>query len=203
MQILETRQSLRWGELDVPVFGIDRDWHGRAVEPAAGWCVVVDPASLWMIATRHAAGVGHPEAAPLAYHEGLWEHEAAELFVASPDRSRYLEINLAPQGAWWGCLFDAPRVRAAESWPAGAGVEAFAARPDESSWLAAIRLPLDFLRETLSFGATSPMNLTFVLDPPRHRYLTVADLGGGEPDFHQPGRFPLPAWIDVDASKPC
>ena len=42
----------------------------------------------------------------------------------------------------------------------------------------------------LDFGPQSRANVTFVLNSPEQRFLTAADSGGGEPDFHRPERFP-------------
>ena len=56
-------------------------------------------------------------------------------------------------------------------------------------WVAAMAIPLDLLRARVDFGPESLANVTFILGQPAPRYLTASDLGGGEPDFHRPGKF--------------
>ena len=198
MQILRTQRQLEWGELDVPLFGLDRDWNGEAVDPAAGWCLVQDKVALWLIASRQASAVVHPDAIPGEFREELWRWDVAELFIAARDRSRYLELNLAPQGAWWACLFEGPRVASEVPLAESSGIETFADPDSSFSWTAAARIPLEFLREQLNFNDRSPVNITFIIDSPQQKFLSSADLGPGEPDFHRPQAFQVPRWIEID-----
>jgi len=41
---------------------------------------------------------------------GLWKQDVAELFFHDQNSERYFELNLAPSGAWWGCLFSSYRI---------------------------------------------------------------------------------------------
>jgi len=41
----------------------------------------------------------------------------------------------------------------------------------------------------LNFGDGSQMNVTFIVNSPEQKFATAADLGKGEPDFHQPDQF--------------
>ncbi|MBB5352919.1 hypothetical protein HNR46_003168 [Haloferula luteola] len=199
MPILRTRNPIHWGHLDVPIFGIQRDWHGAEIVPPVGWCLVADPEALWLLATRGASGKPQPASSTGEFVEGLWNHEVAELFIADPARERYLECNLAPNGAWWACQFDSPRVRSEEQ-PDFPAIFRSHADPDAAgSWTAGLRLPLDFLQKSLNFGPSSPLNVTFILHDPAPRYLSLADLGSGEPDFHRPWAFPVVSWMDVDS----
>jgi hypothetical protein len=54
----------------------------------------------------------HPEVLPNDFFEGLWKFDCGELWLYSAETGRYLEFNLAPNGAWWSMVFESPRVRA-------------------------------------------------------------------------------------------
>jgi hypothetical protein len=197
MQLIRVHVPLVWGTLDVPLFGLSRDWHGQSIGPRAAWCLLADPERLWFIVTRSKPASVHPQASPGTFQAELWKHDVAELFIASPRRNRYLEINLSPNGAWWTSLFDRPRQPAGgqpSPWP---GVETHVENGNGSQWVVALSLPLAGLRDSLGFGDQSPMNVAFIVDSPDQRFLTAGDLGGGDPDFHRPDRFPIPRWVDV------
>jgi hypothetical protein len=190
MTIFTGRRPLRWGELDVPMLGLARDWSGHPENPPAGFCLAEDGGHLWFVAHHRRPASLHPQARPGAFQAELWKHDVAELFLADPASGRYFEFNLAPNGAWWSCEFTAPRVREEETDIAMPGVAAFADLAPDGSWVAAMALPLDMLRARLDFGTTTRANVTMILGSPDQRFLTAADLGGGAPDFHRPGSFP-------------
>lgn len=193
-----TRESpLAWGALDLPMLGLARDWHGVPYDPPAGFSLAMDGQRLWFVAHDRRPARIHPQARPGAFQAELWRHDVAELFLADPVSGRYLEFNLAPNGAWWCCEFTAPRVRAEASDVAMPGVATFADLAPDGSWVAAMALPLDLLRARLDFGANTRANVTMILGSPDQRFLTAADLGGGDPDFHLPGRFPQLAFTPL------
>jgi len=189
MTIFESREVLEWGGLDVPLFGVERDWSGGRVEPAAAFSLVADPRRLWFVASRRRPAVLHPAARPGRFAPELWKYDVAELWLANEGSGRYFEFNLAPNGAWWSCEFRGPRVREDAAEIAMPEVATFAELAPDGAWVAAMALPLDLLRARLDFGAETRANVTFVLESPAQRYLSAVDLGGGEPDFHQPGKF--------------
>ena len=45
------------------------------------------------------------------FYEGLWRADCGELWLASSESDRYIEINLGPNGAWWTCVFSSARTR--------------------------------------------------------------------------------------------
>lgn len=196
-RVIVSSETLAWGELDVPLFGCVRDWYGELVEPPAGWCLVEDPGHLWFIASRAKPAQLHPASRPGKFQAELWKHDVAELFMASPDRSRYLEINLSPNGAWWSCHFDGPRRRREPEDRPLEGVKTHADLGPDGRWVAAIAIPLEMLRREIGYGADTPMNVTFILDSPAQRFLTVAAAVAGDPDFHRPDAFPVVERIDV------
>ncbi len=191
MTILQCARPLAWGELDLPLIGITRDWDGVAIDPPAGFALADDGFRLWFVAHHRAPAEPHPQAMPGAFVAGLWQHDCAELFLTDPTGGRYFEFNLAPNGAWWSCEYTAPRVRAEEVDIAMPEVATFADLAADGAWVAAMALPLDLLRARLDYGPRSRANVTFMLGGKRRRHVTAADLGGGSPDFHLPARFPV------------
>lgn len=190
MTIFTSPTPLSWGNLDVPLLGMDKDLAGEAMLPAAAFSLVMDPQRLWFLASHRAAASLHPDARPGGFLAGLWQHDVAELFLADPESGRYLEINLAPNGAWWTCEFTAPRVRAEEVDIAMPEVATFSEMAADGSWVAAMAIPLDLLKARLDFGEHTRMNVTMILGSPAQRFVSAVDLGAGEPDFHQPAKFP-------------
>lgn len=197
MTVIRCAKPLAWGELDLPLFGLARDWNGAAVEPPAAFSVAVDPVRLWFVSAHGRPARLHPAARPGRFTAGLWQHDVAELFVADPASGRYLEFNLAPNGAWWSCEFTGPRVRAEEVEVAFPEVAAFAELAPDGGWVAAMSVPLDLLRARVGFGEGSVANVTFIVGSPEQRFLSAADLGGGEPDFHRPEKFPKVKFVDA------
>jgi hypothetical protein len=197
MTIFKTPHPLVWGSLDLPLFGLGRDWHGDPVRPAAGFSLAVDERHLWFVAHHDKPASPHPEARVGAFHADLWRHDVAELFLADPVSGRYFEFNLAPNGAWWCCEFTAPRVRSGETQVAMPDVATFAEVAENGAWLAAMSLPLDLLRARLDFGPETLANVAFILGSPNQSFLSAADLGGNEPDFHQPAKFRQVVFTDL------
>lgn len=190
MTIFTSPRPWVWGELDVPMFGLAKDLHGSALQVPAAFSVAMDARYLWFIASHRRAARLHPRARPGGFQTELWKHDVAEMFLADPSSGRYLELNLAPNGAWWSCEFTAPRVRADEAEIAIPEVATFAEMSADGSWLAAMAIPLDLLRARLDFSADTCMNVAMILESPGQKFISAADLGAGEPDFHQPDRFP-------------
>lgn len=189
MTVIRSAKPLVWGEMDLPLFGIGKDWYEMEFAPQAAFCVAVDPRSLWFIASHGKAAKIHPAARPGRFTPELWKHDVAELFLSDPTSGRYFEFNLAPNGAWWSCEFTAPRVREEEVEIAFPEVATFAELAPNGGWVAAMAIPRDLLEARLDFGKNTRMNVTYILDSPQQRFLSVANLGEGEPDFHRPDKF--------------
>lgn len=197
MTIFTSPRPLMWGELDVPMLGLQRDWQGLTVQPPAAFSLAMDDRRLWFIAHHRKPAELHPLARPGDFQAGLWNHDVAELFIADPVSGRYFEFNLAPNGAWWSCEFTAARVRAEEVDIAMPEIATFSDMAPDGAWVAAMAIPLDLLRARLDFGPDSLVNVCMILESPAQRFISAADLGGGEPDFHQPHRFPKVALAPV------
>jgi hypothetical protein len=189
MTIFTSADPLVWGGLDVPMFGLGKDWDGGGFEPPAGFSLVMDSQRLWWLANHRRPAELHPKSRPGAFQAELWRYDVAELFIADPASGRYFEFNLAPNGAWWTCEFTAPRVRAEELDIAMPEIATFAEMAPDGSWLAAMAIPLDLLKARLDFGGASKVNVTMILNSPAQRFLSATDLGPGEPDFHRPEKF--------------
>ena len=188
MTIFTTEQPLLWGELDVPILGLGKDWFGKTVEPMAGFSLIRDPRHLWFIANHRRPAQLHPKARPGNFQADLWQYDVAEFFLADPQTGRYFEFNLSPNGAWWTCEFTAPRVRAAAVDIAMPDVATFSELAPDGSWLAAMAIPLDLLQARLNFGDSTRVNVTMILGAPDPQFISAIPLPG-EPDFHQPDHF--------------
>jgi hypothetical protein len=197
MMIFTSPAALKWGELDVPMLGLGKDWQGRPLGVPAGFCLAEDGKRLWFVAHHRRPAELHPRSRPGLFQAELWKHDVAELFLADPVSGRYFEFNLAPNGAWWSCEFTAPRVRAEEVEIAFPEVATFAELAPDGGWVAAMAIPRDLLEARLDFGAGTRLNVAFILGSPEQRFLSAVDLGGGEPDFHRPDKFGPIAFVDV------
>ncbi len=163
---------------------IGTDWSGRSgCGPSFHVSTEGDD---WAFRVRVAGKpLMHPDATPGAYLEGLWRYDVAEWFIANPDSGRYLEWNLAPGGAWWMMVFDAPRQRARNQ-PDLAGVSTEAATRG-NRWQAGLCFPRSLIASTLGAGVFTH-NVCFILGSPR-QYFSWVDLPADEPDFHLPQSF--------------
>lgn len=189
MTVICSAGPLVWGELDVPLFGVARDWYGRESTPQAGFCLAVDSRMLWFIASHGNPARIHPAARPGRFTPDLWRYDVAEFFLTDPSGGRYFEFNLSPNGAWWSCEFTGPRARAEAVEIAFPGVVTHAELAPDGGWVAAMAIPRDLLEARLDFGPRCRGNVSFILGSPEQRFLSAADLGAGEPDFHRPDRF--------------
>lgn len=189
MRLLLSDTALVWGELDLPVMGLDSDWHGAPLSPPLCFAIATDSSSLWFVATRQAPAACRPGAEPGSFTEGLWEYDAAELFLADPASGAYLEFNLAPNGAWWAAKFTAPRVRAREQPDFPSAVESLWGDAAGGTWCAALRVPLALLEKEIGFGAETTANATAILNFPHQTFHSAHKLPGTTPDFHQPSSF--------------
>ncbi len=187
--IFESDTPLAWGELDLPLVGMARDWHGEAVQPMPGYSLACDPEHLWFLAHHRAPAFLHPKSRPGVFCADLWKHDVAELFLADPASGRYVELNLAPNAAWWSCEFTAPRQRADQVDVAVPDVATWSDLAPDGAWVAAMAIPLDVLRARIGFGPATRANVCMIIGSPDQRFLSATPLGENEPDFHQPERF--------------
>ncbi len=170
---------------------IEKEWYGRSVNPPYRYRLTLTEAGLLFEAERAEAAAVHPEAKPGCFQEELWRYDVAEFFIANADASRYLEMNLSPNGAWWGRVFGAPRV-ADDAASALLRVEQAQGCASASGWQASLLLPKDVL-DALGFSLEHcRVAVCAVLESPNYIYLTTAEPCDTQPDFHRPDLWRLP-----------
>ena len=177
---------------------ITTDWSGTHLEAQPSFRVVLAPGEfIELLVTARKTPSSMIGSACGEFHEGLWQHDCAELFLANPETGHYIEFNLAPNGAWWSCLFEAPRGRAlVENFPLpGVTTEAL---EGIAHWEARLRVPLASLPESIG---SDPVrwrgNTTFCLgNAPRQKFATFAAPAPGQPDFHRPQD-----WLPLGAAE--
>lgn len=170
---------------------LSTEWTGASIGTPLRYCLLRTETALVFRAARAAAPELHPTATEGAFSTDLWRHHCAEFFLAAPEGAPYIEFNLAPNGAWWACLFTAPRV-AAEPAPDLSAIRA-TGTITPLGWEAEMRVPLPLLTACgiplpacrLAIGAALPQNGTA-------RWLTDTPHDATAPaDFHTPAAWAL------------
>jgi hypothetical protein len=170
---------------------IERDWFGAAVPSHPKWLLTIDGDVLALRGIVSSPPICTKQDHEGSFTEGLWEADVVELFLANPKTGFYVEFNLSPHGAWWCCTFDSPRSRCADGAKPIESVQTRAAYTEEG-WDSTMLVYLKSLPDRLAFDADFTLaNITFCLGRPQ-QFITLADLGGGEPDFHRPDK-----WIPI------
>ena len=159
------------------------DWFGTALCPPIESLLRMDSKGIFFQATRATAGSSHPQSQPSQFTEELWHYDVAEAFFLEPESGRYLEVNLAPNGAWWACWHSGPRIREKQQPAFDSVVAQGESHPDR--WQAHIFLP----QNLFSSMKTLRFNITFILNSPAQTFHSLAKLPGEQPDFHQPDSF--------------
>lgn len=162
---------------------ISSDWCGETIIPAASFQIINVADQLVFSASRPASASILPQARPNEFTPELWRYDVAELFLLDPSSGHYLELNLAPNGAWWACWFTSPRTPKFRQPSFADFVPSH--NTNANSWQASLTIPLHQLPPL----DTARYNVTFILDSPEQRFLTAFPLGQGEPDFHRPQHF--------------
>jgi len=118
----------------------------------------------------------HPAGAENAFTPELWMWDVGELFLAGKD-GRYLELNLAPNGAWWMQGFESARVL-----DNSFDVEEFAVQVNGAD----LSISLYKLERYLGAKENWRVNVTAILQSPECEFLSLLQLPGDVADFHQP-----------------
>lgn len=195
MEIVEFARPVPWGELDLPLWPMERDWQNHRDQPCAFFSLALDPLHLWFIAGDRQPAQSHPLSEPGSWCEELWHHDVAELFLGLQGTTQYLEFNLAPNAAWWQQSFSHARTPQPNS-PPLIGIETFAECAPDQSWLAAMKIPRGALEARLARDGATPSwqgdvtaNVCLILRSPHQRFYSFNPLRGEQPDFHQPLHF--------------
>ena len=131
----------------------------------------------------------NPEFTAGVYREGLWRYDCGELWLASPETGRYIELNLAPNGAWWSMVFRVARQRDLNCAPPACVTES---QIREEQWEASLRISWSEINRCLGDKGIPTANVTLVLggcpdgDVPPENLHSIVDLRGERPDFHRP-----------------
>lgn len=177
-------------ETSVPVIQtLSREWYGTEIHPPVCFSFILRGSFLRFMVWRQAAARVHPEGRPGLFMKNLWHYDTAEFFLSDVGKTRYLEFNLSPCGAWWGCVFLAPR----EPDPhvgIPEGVLATGAC-NGGDWRCQADIPLEWLRAAGLEVHCCRLAAAAILGSPNYLYLTSAEPTTGKPDFHLPGTWPL------------
>lgn len=159
------------------------DWFGTPLAPFVQFSLKFNETELKFSALRQAPALVKPDCKDGEFCPELWRFDVAELFLRDARAKSYLEVNLAPKGAWWMCWFDDIR-QPRETQPSFSGVQA-AGNQQSEAWKTSLSIPLELLPplEFLTY------NVTFILNSPAQTFHSLAPLPGQEPDFHQPNHF--------------
>lgn len=170
---------------------LSREWAGACIGTPLRYCLAGTETELVYRAARNAAPSLHPVAPAGAFSTDLWRYHCAEFFLAAPEGTPYMEFNLAPNGAWWACLFAAPR-RAVVPAPDFSAIRAQGSVTPRG-WEAEMRVPLTLLEACgisrcacrLAIGAALPQDGV-------ERWLTSTPHDCAAPaDFHTPAAWAL------------
>lgn len=168
------------------------EWFGGQVEPPWRFRFSTEEGCLVFRAARAAAPRVAPQARPGAFTKNLWRFDTAEFFIANPEGTRYMEFNLAPNGAWWAAVFSKPRVPdPVFGVPEGISSRA---RCVGAGWEAELRVPLAPLAAMGIAPAACRLAAAAIVshEDDSYTFLTTAAPCEGRPDFHHPERWTAP-----------
>ncbi len=172
---------------DAPWQQLSHEWYGQQLVPGYEFRFSLTADALVFAARRAAPALLHPEARCGAFRENLWKYDTAEFFLATMEGDRYMEFNLAPNGAWWAAAFTGPRV-VNEAVPAVPQGVCATGQATAAGWECEARLPLDWLALMGIEPGKAPCRVAAaaILESPQQLFLTTATDLSGVPDFHRP-----------------
>ena len=156
------------------------------VPPLIRYVLAVDDAFLYL-AAEAITSPHFEKCAPGEFREGLSEQDVIEVFIKDDGEQSYQEFNLSPCGAWWSCVFSAPRVGATSDF-GSLEVETISV-VGADKWRVSAAFPLECLKIKCSFSNSSRLLVCACLGEDPRSYLASSNLPGSEPDFHQPKAF--------------
>ncbi len=166
---------------------LSRDWEGVVVQPPIGFSIQMEGNELVFRMQRAAVAHVKPGSRSGEFTPLLWKYDVTELFLRGEGVKPYMEINLAPNGAWWAAVFDDPRVDHPGVDAASMPVRSFG-RSESSQWAAELRLPLAVL-ETLGWKLPELHACACAVlrqADGSYRYTSTSMRPGEKPDFHRP-----------------
>ncbi len=163
------------------------DWAGAAVQPPVGFCIQQTSDELIFRVMRAAAAQTKPGSKSGEFTPLLWKYDVAELFLRGEGVKPYMELNLAPNGAWWAAVFDEPRVDH-PGFDASAMLVRSCGHNESTGWTAELHLPLSVLGELgwkLSELHACACAVLLQADG-SYCYTSTSMRAGEKPDFHRP-----------------
>lgn len=164
---------------------ITKDWFGESC-PENHFKLSISNETLHFEAQVHQPPPNDFPAQPGEFFEGLWKSDVSELFISDDNGTRYLEINLAPNGAWWIMAFSAPRQRLKNFQIDQQRVET-TSKLSANQWKSTLSIPHGLLQNILRTDNIR-FNVTYILGNPKH-YLSYCNLHSVQPDFHIPKNY--------------
>ena len=114
--------------------------------------------------------------------EGLWNFDVVELFLREDGTTRYQELNVAPNGAWWSAVFSDYRKRQDAAPPQGVETHVEVSHGEQ---LVGFRFPRASLSVQSGFTIASRANLCAVVGTSdSRRYIAFHSRKDSVPDFH-------------------
>lgn len=164
---------------------ISHEWYGKDVAPGLEYTFELTREYLCFRARRAKAAMVHPDGRSGQFQAELWRYDAAEFFITTPDGERYMEFNLSPNGAWWTCVFSAPRVadETCTDWRPEVKAKG---ESGADGWESEAYIPLAALAEIGIDPRKARLATCSILESPEQIFLTTAKECDCEPDFHRP-----------------
>jgi len=154
-------------------------WNGERANVALSYSLFINEGRLCFSLDFLHTARSHPESETGVFTAELWKWDVGEVFI-SGGNGKYVEVNLAPSGAWWMQGFST--VREVDVDFSVSNHEVKAGRGKYSCDLVALE---DYLGSVEEWKA----NVTAILNSPDYEFLSAIKLPGKEADFHQPRSF--------------
>lgn len=156
---------------------ITSDWFGSPIEAPFDWRLELDDQSLFY-SVQYAGKVSLTQGELAgSFIEGLFNRDVAEIFIGYKDSLAYIELNLAPSGAWWAMEHSEYRVRSANPLSQVTTASSF----ELGEWRASMRI-----KTTELVGVPDTFHVTAIIGG---QFLSSKPLSDCEPDFHSSGCF--------------
>lgn len=162
----------------LPQERIQRDWFGDPPHCDISFVVACSETHLFFGGEVASLARYEPNLHSGQFVEGLWNQDVLELFVGIQNSSAYLELNLAPSGAWWCCYFDNYRQRSTRQ--SNSPRAQILLGKNEQVWRAALAFPLSQIEDKIN---TNTIVFCTILGDPR-RFYTNVHPPPTTPDFH-------------------
>ncbi len=179
------QQSLKEGSW----ISLSKDWEGQSLKAPAVFRVRSTEKALFFEVCFPSEARSKPGSSYGSFEEELWEYDVAELFITTSSRgsSQYLEMNIAPNGAWWACWFNGVRALSEQK----VEQEAFSVCQEVFGKGAGLSFSVEWASLVKVLGPLVDLryNVTWILESPESRYLSLAEIPKEKPDFHQPDSF--------------